>query len=66
MTKKKDVNLCSEWSWRIAKAGLTQCGFALNHAKVTAANLSQYINGRIKPRPLTREKIEKALRDLGV
>jgi len=62
---QKQLN-CLDWRWRIAKAGMTQAEFAKNEAGVTGSNLSQYILGKKNPRPLTYEKIEAALRRLGV
>ena len=61
-----EYDVISSWRWRIAKAGMKQKDFAVNEAGITPTNLSLYLLGRKIPRPLTFEKIESALKRLGV
>lgn len=65
MSRKSNQNAIKDWRWRIARAGMTQKDFAAE-VKVTASNLSQYILGNKNPRPLTVERIESALKKMGV
>lgn len=66
MTDKRTKECVESWRWRIAKAGMTQRDFAEYEAGVTATNLGQYILKKKTPRPITVEKIEAALKRLGV
>ena len=66
MTDKRTIDCMQSWRWRIAKAGMNQKEFAQNEAGITATNLSEYIKGKKIPRPVTVEKIEAALKRLGV
>lgn len=54
------------WKWRIAKANMTQKEFCKYVGGVTQTSLSQYINGKKRPRPITYSKIEESLKLLGV
>jgi hypothetical protein len=65
MEEKEVVKKIKSWRWRIAKAGMTQLAFC-EVVSVTPPNMSMYLNGKKKPRPLTFETIESKLQELGV
>jgi hypothetical protein len=62
MTQK----IINSWYGRIAKTGMYMRDFAVQEAGITPTNLSLYLRGKKNPRPLTIEKIESALKRLGV
>jgi transcriptional regulator with XRE-family HTH domain len=53
------------WDWRVKKSGHTARDFCLKIG-ISNATFSLYVNEKIKPSLDTYDKIESALRDLGV